>query len=95
MAPSVFPSAGAIEVLNTQYGSLCRYAVSGGASVNGGSVDLRVTFNTRLAACTNEIRALSYHATIAVPAGPYDVTLIHVFDGKPDTIVKRTVTVTP
>ena len=90
--PFVADSTGAIIVGDTQYGSLCQTAVTGSASVNGTAVVLRVTFAERMTVCTQEIRALSYHATITVPAGPHDVTVIHYeYNGKPDTLVQRSV----
>ena len=91
--PSVTGSSAGIGVSNTQYGSLCRFALSGAAQVSGRAVTLRVKFNERLTSCTAEIRALRYNATISVGSGTYDVTVIHDYNNVPDTLAKRTVSV--
>ena len=91
--PNVSATSGTINVTSTQYGSLCRTAVDGSAQINGRSVALRIKFVERLTSCTAEIRALRYHASITAPAGAYDVTVIHEYNGKPDTLAVRSVTV--
>jgi hypothetical protein len=91
--PSVTPGTGNLVVENTRYGSLCRFEVSGRADVKGHTIGVHIGFAERLTVCTAEIRALTYKATLSVPAGSYDVAVIHENGNEADTLVKRAVTV--
>lgn len=91
--PSVTPSAGKIVVENTRYGSLCQFDVSGNAQTDGNKIAVHVTFSERLTACTADIRALRYTATLSEPAGTYDVSVIHTNGTQTDTLARRTVVV--
>jgi hypothetical protein len=91
--PSITPQTGAIVVENTRYGSMCIYAVTASADVSGRRVGLHVRYSQRLTSCTAEIRAIRYQATLSLPAGSYDVAVIHEENGSTDTLRKETVTV--
>jgi hypothetical protein len=92
--PSVTPASNSIVVSSTQYGSLCRTALTGDAAINGQTIGVRVRFTERLTVCTAEIRALSYTATVSgVPTGTYDVAVIHEYNNSVDTVVRRSVAV--
>src|SRR3954452_21569759 len=75
--PGVAAENGAIVARHTRYGSLCRYAVTARADVQGNRVGFHVAFSERLTACTAEVRALSYVATLGTAPGTYDVFVIH------------------
>ncbi len=91
--PSITPGTGTVVVQNTRYGSLCVWAVSGNAVVQGARIDLHIGFSARLTSCTADVRALQYTATITAPAGTYDVTVIHHEGAQADTLQKQKVTV--
>lgn len=91
--PSVSAANGKVTVQNTQYGSLCQFAVTGSVQQQGRKLDLHVGFSERLTACIADVRALSYKATITEPSGTYDVTVIHHHGSQADTLRKQTVTV--
>jgi hypothetical protein len=92
--PSVTGEAGLIRVQHTRYGSLCRYAVTGEAQVEGSRVAVHITFAEKLSICTEELRALTYIGTLPSAAGSYDVLVIHHEpDTRTDTLVRKTVNV--
>ena len=91
--PSITPQTGSVIIENTRYGSMCIYAVTANADISGRRVGLHVRYSQRLTSCTAEIRALRYQATISLPAGSYDVVVVHEENGSADTLRKETVTV--
>lgn len=93
VSPSVSSASGAVVVRHTRYGSLCQLAVSGTAAIQPTKLDLHVSFEQRTAICSQEIRALSYTATIAAAPGTYNVTVIYDGGTRPDTAARKQVTV--
>jgi hypothetical protein len=91
--PNAQTGPGTITVESTRYGSLCRYAVDGSATTSAKSVTIDITFTPRTAACTTDIRALTYKATLAIAPGAYDLAVVHHENGGSDTLVRRAVTV--
>lgn len=91
--PSVTAGDGTIDVQNTRYGSLCRFAVDGRVDASGNTLGLHVSFTERLTSCTAEIRALKYTATLTEPPGTYNLFVIHENGTRGDTLVRTTVTV--
>jgi hypothetical protein len=92
-AASITVSPGAIVVNNSQFGSLCQYAVSGDADVRGGRVGLRVVLTPRLTMCTADLRVLQYTMTLTIAPGTYDVAFVRELNGAADTLATRSVTV--
>lgn len=82
-----------VTVTSTRYGSLCRLAVDGSASVVGRTVTLDITFAERLASCPAEFRALTYSAVIGGLSGTYDLNVVHHENAQADTVVRRTIVV--
>jgi len=91
--PTPVLSKGNISIQSTRYGSLCLFDVGAHADVGNGTITMHVTFNERLTVCTAEIRALRYDAELSVPAGPYELTVIHDEGTARDTVIKQTVSV--
>ena len=91
--PSIAPSPGQVVVESTRYGGLCEWALSGNAIVQGSKIDLHVGYSQRFTNCVAQVRAVQYTATITVPAGTYDVTVIHHESSEADTVRKQTVVV--
>lgn len=91
--PSITPSAGKVVVANTRYGSLCEWTLAGDARIEGNKIDLHVGYTQRFTSCVAQVRAVQYTATITVPAGTYDVTVIHHESAEADTLRKQTVVV--
>ena len=91
--PSVAAAPGAIVVGATQYGSLCIFEVTGEAQVQGSAVEIRLHFSERLTVCTADVRALRYTATLSVPPGTYDVTVVHDYGDRGGPLRHATVTV--
>jgi hypothetical protein len=91
--PRVSAGDGAVVVNNTRYGSLCYYTVEGSVDKAGNILLLHIRYTPRLTMCRNEIRALSYTATIAASAGNYEVIVVHEENNKTDTLQRASVTV--
>jgi hypothetical protein len=91
--PFVVTAPSTVTVTNTRYGSLCRLAVDGSASVVGRTLTLDITFAERLTVCTAEIRALSYSAVIDGLSGAYELNVVHHENAQADTVVRRTILV--
>lgn len=88
--PTASASSSKITVINSRYGSRCRYAVDGRADVQGSVVTLHITYTQRLTVCTEELRILSYRAEIgSLAARTYDLTVIHEESGRRDTVLAQ------
>ncbi len=92
-APVIAARAGAITVSKSQFGSLCRYAVTGSADTQGERIGVHLVFAERLTMCTADVRVLRYEATVTTAPGTYSVALIHQLNGAVDTIARQSVTV--
>lgn len=92
-AASIAASNGAIVANNSEFGSLCRYAVSGDTDVRGAQVGLHVVLTPRLTMCTADLRVLQYTMTLTIAPGTYDVAFVRELNGAADTLARRTVIV--
>jgi hypothetical protein len=92
-AASITGATGAIVANNSQFGSLCQYAVSGDTDVRGATVGLHVVLAPRLTICTADLRVLQYTMTLTIAPGTYDVAFVRELNGAADTLARRTVTV--
>src|SRR5437762_7590958 len=85
--PNAAVSPSLVTVRSTRYGSLCRYDVSGHASVQSAVINLRIVYTERLTLCTQEIRAISYAAEVKATSGTYDLVVLHEENAKADTVL--------
>jgi hypothetical protein len=92
-AASITASTGAIVANNSEYGSLCQYAVSGDTDVRGATVGLHVVLTPRLTMCTADLRVLQYTMTLTTTPGTYHVAFVRELNGAADTLARQTVTV--
>lgn len=92
-APAVLGATGAITASSAEFGSLCQYEVSGSSDIRGSVVGIHVLLVPRLTVCTQELRVLSYTATLTIAPGTYDVAFVRELNGGADTLVRRSVTV--
>lgn len=92
-APGIVAATGTITASNSEFGSLCQYAVSGSADIRGTAVGIHVVLVPRTTICTQELRVLAYAATLTIAPGTYDVAFVRGLNGRADTLVKRSVTV--
>lgn len=90
---TITAGAGSVLLAKSQIGSLCQFAVSGSADVNGTKLGVHIAFAERFTVCTADVRVLQYNATVTAPPGTYDVALIHERNGSVDTIARQSVTV--
>lgn len=95
IAGTVTGGHGKVIVSSTRYGSVCATDVAAHADVGTGKITLTVTYSTRAAFCTADIRAITYHAEIgSLEPGTYDVDVIHKnADGSGGTVLTQRVKV--